>query len=197
MLHRRWEFGGVWIHLGVCVCQFGTDNEDLVGTKRHIRVTALALRAHSHRHQKHARQRLAEATQPGPGEGFLAGWLPHRLTGWVAACLGINWTGCTMCKNITHTLLVKQCQLTVWEGGGGWQQSGGRRWCVVAWIMWGSWAWAGLSVGAAPPPPPVPLVTVALIMLHSPHAHSIPWKMLTRTILTVYRCCAWICMAEP
>lgn len=149
MFHRRWEFGGVWIHLCVCVCQFGTDNEDLVGTKRHIRVTVLALRAHSQRYQKHARRWLAKAPQPGAGGCFLAGWLPHRLTWWVAA-RWINWMGRSTCKNITHTLYLSNsvnwllgCVCVCLHVCGCvcvWQQGRGGRWFVVDWkrIMWGS-----------------------------------------------------------
>lgn len=81
-----WEFGGVWIHLCVCACQFGADNEDLVGTKRHIRVTALAFRAHSQRYQQHTRVPVTGQNSPAwCWRMFLAGCLPHRPTGWAAA----------------------------------------------------------------------------------------------------------------
>lgn len=40
----RWDAGRVWISMCVCLCQFGMTNEDLVGTKRRIRATVLAIR---------------------------------------------------------------------------------------------------------------------------------------------------------
>lgn len=34
-----------WVWISVCVYQFGMTNEDLVGTKRRIRATVLAMEA--------------------------------------------------------------------------------------------------------------------------------------------------------
>lgn len=197
MFHRGWQFGGVWIYLCVCVCQFGTDNEDLVGTKRHIRGTVLALRAHSQRHQTQARRCLAKTAQPGPGECFLAGWLPRRLTGWVAACR-INWMGSSTCRNITHTVYVLKsvnwllgfvCVLGVC--GCVWVTAGWRRTVVCSRLKVNhvGQLTAGLSVGVSPwwCSATTGAFNQQPITLHSLCVWSISCKMLTCTIWTV--CC--------
>lgn len=119
MLHN---FHSIWIvtvpqgvksrsSLDRFVCQIDMTKEDVVGIMRHIRVTVLLLRTHCFIYKMC--MPVIVQDNMACSWGILHCCQPHGLTGWVAACLGINWMGHYMCKTIIYPLCVKQYWFTI------------------------------------------------------------------------------------
>lgn len=75
-----------WVWISVCVYQFGMTNEDLVGTKRRIRATVLAMEAQLQLQDRYAsdwsRQHGPLPKNTSSLAACLTGWLDDQLPAW-------------------------------------------------------------------------------------------------------------------